>query len=123
MLTGQCGDTLRKDRVRSGCLKISQHQHVQDACPITVSYRESTGWQPMNNEGLLMSRENKGETIEIAGDQRLWKLDKQQHVVGEGIMCLERAVNQRVKTQRCCLFKLHGGQCFFSIHPRIILNH
>ncbi len=60
MLTGQCGDTLRKDRVCSGCLKISQHQHVQDACPITVSYRESTGWQPMNNEGLLMSRETRG---------------------------------------------------------------
>ncbi len=51
-----------------------------------------------------MSRENKGETIEIAGDQRLWKLaQNKQHVVGEGIMCLERAVNQRVKTQRCCL--------------------
>lgn len=123
MLTGLCGDTLRKDRACSGGPKISKHPHAQDACPIVVSYRESRGWQPMNNEGLLMRRENKGETIEIAGDQRLWKLVKQQHAVGEGIMCLERAVNQRVTTQRCRLFKLHGAQWYFSIHPRVILNH
>lgn len=94
MLTGLCGDTLRKDRACSGGPKISKHPHVQDACAIAVSYRESRGWQPMNNEGLLMRTENKGETMEIAGDQCLWKLGQQQHAVGEGIMCLERAVNQ-----------------------------
>lgn len=94
MLTGLCRDTLRKDRACSGGPKISKHPHVQDACPIAVSYRESRGLQPMNNEGLLMRRENKGETIEIAGDQCLWKLGKQQHAVGEGIMCLEQAMNQ-----------------------------
>lgn len=127
MLTGLCGDTLRKDRACSGAPKISKHPHVQDACPIgtecrPVSYRESRDRQAVNNEGLVMRRENKGETIEIAGDQRLWKLGKQQHAAGEGIMCLEWAVNQRVTTQRRRLFKLNDMQ-YFSIHPRIILNN
>lgn len=128
ILTGLCGDTLRKDRACSGGPKISKHPHVQDACPIatecqSVSYGESTGWQPMNNDGLLMRRENKWETIEIAGDQRLWKLGKQQHAVGEGIMCLEQAMNQRVTTHRQRLFRLLGAQRYFSIHPCVILNH
>lgn len=57
ILTGVCGDTLRKDWV---CVQVPKYQNIHDVCqkPIGtecqwVSYAGSTGRSPRNNESLL----------------------------------------------------------------------
>lgn len=63
ILTGVCGDTLRKDRV---CVQVPKYQniHMYRMCvrrrSVWVSYAGSRGRWLGNNEGLVMGWENKG---------------------------------------------------------------